>query len=64
MGGDGVGERVHAAIEGPPRAAQGLLRLEHHRELDEVEPPHPDQRPRPRLAGNAAGMREGVARLP
>jgi hypothetical protein len=63
MGGDGVGQRVHAGKECPPRGSQRLVGFEHHRELDQVVAAHPHQCPGARLRRDLARVSEGVAEL-
>ena len=58
-----IGERVHADIEGTPRGGERLLRLENDGEFRQVVPPYPHERARAPLAGNGAGMGEGVTDL-
>ena len=62
-GADGVGERRHAGEEGAARPGKRLLGLEHHGELDEVEPADMDEGAGPGFRRDPAGMSEGVAGL-
>ena len=63
MRGNGVGKRVHAGKERPPRRGQRLVGLEHDGEFDQIVAAHPDQRGGARLARDLAAMRKGVAEL-
>ena len=63
MGGNRIGQRVHAGKECPARRAQRFVGFEHHRELDQVVAAHPHQCPGARLRRDLAGMGEGIAEL-
>jgi len=61
MGGDRVGDRIHAGEQRPARRLKRLVGLEHHGEFDQIVAPHPDQRARPGLFRDLAAVRERVA---
>ncbi len=51
---------VHAGVESAPRALQRLGRLQHHRELHEIEALHEDQRTGAPPRRDLLRMEEGV----
>ena len=61
MGGNRVGNRIHAGEQRAARRLERLVGLEHHGEFDQVVAPHPNQRARPGLPCDLAAMRERVA---
>ena len=61
--GKGMGKRQHAHIESSPRARQRLLRLQHQRELGEMECSDMNQSSGARIGRGGTSMREGIAPL-
>ena len=64
MGGNRIGQRIHAGKECPPRRAQRFVGFKHHRELDQIVAAHPHQCPGARLRRDLAshGRRHRRAR--
>ena len=56
-------QRHHAEVEGASRVRQRLLRLQHHRELRQIEAADVHQRARALIGRNRLGMSESVADL-
>jgi len=63
MDGECVKKCAEASIESAARRSERLFGFQHDRELHDVEAAHPDERARSLLAGDFAGVAEGVARL-
>ena len=63
VGGERIGQRRHAGIEGAPRLPQRLVRFQHHGEFGEIEAPDIDQRAGALLGRDRCRMREGVAQF-
>ena len=64
MGGNRIGQRIHAGKECPARRAERFVGFEHHRELDQIVTAHPHQCPGARLRCDLArrGQRRRRAR--
>ncbi len=58
-----IGERGHSGIEGAPGGREPFFRLEHDRELGEIEPPDIDQRAGALRRRDPCRVPEGVAHL-
>ena len=63
MGGNRIGQRIHAGKECPARRAQRFVGFKHHGELDQIVAPHPHQCPGARLRRDLAAMGERIAEL-